>query len=172
MQLDITFHPEKIAPSAFIAPNAVVIGDVTIGSESSVWFGAVLRGDIAPITIGQGSNLQDGVIVHVDIGQPTVVGDGVTVGHGAILHGCTIGDNVLIGIRAVVLSGAVIGENSVIGAGAVVPEGTVIEPNSVVLGIPGRVVKKVTPELLERIRSHAEHYREYARMYKLARSKA
>ncbi|HDN79969.1 MAG: gamma carbonic anhydrase family protein [Chloroflexi bacterium] len=166
MKIDVVFHPEKIDPSAFIAPGAIIIGDVTVGPESSIWFGTVIRGDIAPVIVGRGSNIQDGAVVHVDIDQPTVIGDGVTIGHGAIVHGCTIGDNVLIGIRAVVLSRAVIGENCIIGAGAVIPEGTVIPPNSVVLGVPGRVVKEVTPEVRERIRSYAEHYREYARIYR------
>lgn len=164
--MDVEFHPEKIDPSAFVAPGAFIIGDVTIGPESSVWFGAVLRGDIAPIVVGQGSNIQDTAVVHVDIGQPTFIGNGVTVGHGAILHGCTVGDNVLVGIRAVVLTGAVIGENSLIGAGAVVPEGTVIPPNSLVLGVPARVVGEVTPELLRRIKESAEHYRNYIRVYR------
>ncbi len=164
--MDVAFHPEKIDPSAFIAPGAFIIGDVTIGPESSVWFGVVLRGDIAPITIGRGSNIQDGAVVHVDIGRPTIIGNWVTVGHGAILHGCTIGDNVLIGIRAVVLTGAIIGENSLIGAGAVVTEGSVIPPNSLVLGVPAKVVGEVTPELLKRIKDAAEHYRHYTQVYR------
>ncbi|MCS7286545.1 MAG: gamma carbonic anhydrase family protein [Anaerolineae bacterium] len=164
--MDVEFHPEKIDPSAFIAPGAFIIGDVTIGPESSVWFGAVLRGDIAPIVVGRKTNIQDGAVVHVDIGQPTFIGNGVTVGHGAILHGCTIRDNVLIGIRAVVLTGAVIGENSIVGAGAVVTEGTVIPPNSLVLGIPARVVGEITPELLQRIKESAEHYRNYIQVYR------
>ncbi len=164
--MDVEFHPEKIDPSAFIAPGAFIIGDVTIGPESSVWFGAVLRGDIAPIVVGRGTNIQDAAVVHVDIGQPTFIGDGVTVGHGAILHGCTIGNNVLVGIRAVVLTGAVIGENSLIGAGAVVPEGTIIPPNSLVLGVPAKVVREITPELLRRIKESAEHYKNYVQVYR------
>lgn len=166
--MDVEFHPEKIDPSAFIAPGAFIVGDVTIGPESSVWFGAVLRGDIAPIIVGRKTNIQDGAVVHVDIGQPTLIGNGVTIGHGAILHGCTIGDNVLIGIRAVVLTGAVIGENSLVGAGAVVTEGTVIPPNSLVLGIPAKVVGEITPELLQRIKESAEHYRNYIQVYKVS----
>ncbi len=164
--MDVGFHPEKIDPSAFIAPGAIIIGDVTIGAESSVWFGAILRGDIAQIVIGRGTNIQDGAVVHVDIGRPTFIGDGVTVGHGAVLHGCTVGDNVLIGIRAVVLTGAVIGENSLIGAGAVVTEGTVIPPNSLVLGVPARVAGEVSSELLQRIKESAEHYKNYIQVYK------
>ena len=164
--MDVAFHPEKIDPTAFVAPGAFIIGDVTIGPESSVWFGVVLRGDIAPIVIGEGSNIQDGAVVHVDIGRPTIIGNWVTVGHGAVLHGCTIGDNVLIGIRAVVLTGAVVGENSLIGAGAVVTEGSIIPPNSLVLGIPAKVVGEVTPELLRRIKDAAEHYRNYTQVYK------
>ncbi len=168
MRVDASHHPEKIHPDAYVAPTAVIVGDVTIGPEASVWFGAVIRGDIAPVTIGRGSNVQDGAIIHVDIDRPTRIGENVTIGHGAVVHGCTIGDNVLIGIRAVVLSGAVIGENSIVGAGAVVTEGTVIPPNSLVLGIPGRVVKELTPELRERILVSAEHYRHYAGIYREA----
>ena len=167
MHIDPIFHPEKIDSSAFIAPTAIIIGDVTIGPESSVWYGAVVRGDISPVVIGQGSNVQDGAVVHVDIGQPTTIGNGVTLGHGAIVHGCTIEDNVLIGIRAVVLTGAVIGANSIVGAGAVIPEGTVIPPNSLVLGVPGKVVRKLDDEHVERIRTYARHYVEYAKVYKI-----
>ena len=164
-KVDRGIYPEKIDPSAFIAETATVMGDVTVGRESSIWYGAVVRGDTAPITIGERTNIQDGCIVHVAAGQPTTIGDGVTMGHGAIVHGATIGHNVIVAVRAVVLDGAVVGENSIIGAGSVVTEGTVIPPNSLVLGVPGRVVRPVSQEQAERIRSSARNYVEYSRAY-------
>ena len=116
-----------ISSSAFVADNATVRGDVTLGERSSVFFGAVLRGDRAPITIGSGTNIQDNCVVHVDYDYPVVVGQNVTVGHGAILHGCTVGDNTLIGMGAIVLNGAQVGSNCLIGAGALVPQHAVID---------------------------------------------
>ena len=138
----------KVHPSAYIAPTAVLVGDVTIEEGVSIWDGAVLRGDVSHIFVGKNSNIQDNVVVHVSHGVPTVIGENVTVGHLAMVHAATIEDNVIIGIHAVVLDGAVIGEGSVVGAGAVVTPGTKIPPNSLVLGIPAKVVKQ-GPEIRE-----------------------
>lgn len=142
----------------FIAANATVIGDVTIGAGSSVWYGAVIRADMAPVTIGQHSNLQDGCLVHVAEDFPLRLGDHVTVGHGAILHGCTVESGVLIGMGAIVLDGAVIGAGSIIGAGALVPERKVVPPNSLVVGVPGKVARTVAPEEAAHLIEHAAGY--------------
>jgi carbonic anhydrase/acetyltransferase-like protein (isoleucine patch superfamily) len=142
----------------WIAPTAVVIGKVTLEKNASVWWNSVLRGDNEPITVGEGSNIQDGCVLHTDAGFPLVIGKGVTVGHMVMLHGCTIGDDSLIGIGAVVLNGAIIGRNCLIAAGALVPEGKSIPDNSLVMGAPGKVVREVTPEHLARMRESAEQY--------------
>ncbi|MFZ3065876.1 MAG: gamma carbonic anhydrase family protein [Nitrospirota bacterium] len=158
----------KINPSAFVAKNATIIGTVTIGKDASVWFGAVVRGDMAEIQIGDGSNVQDNAVVHVDFGKPSIIGNGVTVGHGAIIHGAVVKDNVLIGMGSILLNGAVIGENSVIGAGTVVTEGFEVPPNSLVLGVPGKLIRQLKAEEVERIKDAARVYVEYAREYKNA----
>ena len=132
----------NIDKSVFIAEGARVIGDVTLGNNSSVWFNAVLRGDDDRIEVGEGSNIQDNCVLHCDKGNPTIVGKNVSVGHLALLHGCTVGDNSLIGMHATVMNGAVIGKNCVIGAGALVTGGTVIPDNSVAVGSPARVNRK------------------------------
>ena len=142
----------------WIAPTAVVIGKVTLGKNASVWWNSVLRGDNEPISVGEGSNIQDGCVLHTDLGFPLVIGRGVTVGHMVMLHGCTIGDDSLIGIGAVVLNGATIGRNCLIGAGALVPEGKSIPDNSLVMGAPGKVVREVSAEHLARMRESAEQY--------------
>ena len=142
----------------WIAPTAVLIGKVSLGSNASVWWHSVLRGDNEPITVGEGSNIQDGCVLHTDLGFPLVIGKGVTVGHMVVLHGCTIGDNSLIGIGAVILNGATIGRNCLIGARALIPEGKSIPDNSLVMGAPGKVVREVTPEHLARMRESAEQY--------------
>lgn len=147
-----------VHPTAWIASGALLMGDVTLGRESSVWYAAVLRGDLAPIVIGQQSNLQDGTIVHVDAGVPCRVGDRVGVGHRAILHGCTIEDDCLIGMGSMVLNGAVVGRGSVVAAGAVVKEGFLVPPGSLVVGLPARVVRPVNPALRERIAQTWQHY--------------
>lgn len=147
-----------IHPTAFIAPGAVVLGDVTLGSETSVWYNAVLRADLAPILIGEGSNIQDLTMVHVDEGVPTVVGSRVGVGHRAILHGCTVEDDCLIGMGAILLNGVRVGRGSVVGAGAVVPEGMEVPPGSLVLGVPGRVVREVDEALRQRAAANWRHY--------------
>jgi carbonic anhydrase/acetyltransferase-like protein (isoleucine patch superfamily) len=151
--------------SYFIAPSADVIGSVRLGNEVSIWFGAVLRGDNDWIEIGAGSNVQDGSIIHVDPGVPVIVGREVTIGHGALLHGCVIGDGALIGNRAMVLDGARIGAGSLIGAGALVTPRTEIPPGSVVFGTPGRVVRPVAEGDLAWMRKGSEVYRVKAREY-------
>jgi carbonic anhydrase/acetyltransferase-like protein (isoleucine patch superfamily) len=147
-----------IHPTAFLAPTAVVLGDVTLGARASVWYGAVLRGDMAPITVGEATNLQDGTIVHVDEGVPATIGARVGVGHRAILHGCTVEDECLVGMGVILLNYVHVGRGSVIAAGAVVPEGVVIPPGSLVMGVPARVVRPVDDALRERIRHTWEHY--------------
>jgi carbonic anhydrase/acetyltransferase-like protein (isoleucine patch superfamily) len=156
----------NVHASCFVAPNATVIGNVALGAESSVWYQCVLRGDVSSITVGERSNLQDGAIVHADPGLPTIIGNDVTVGHGAIIHGAVIEDGCLIGIRATLLNGCKIGGGSVVGAGAVVPEGMVVPPNSVVMGIPARVVKAVPAQLGERSRRGTEGYVRFAKAHK------
>lgn len=155
----------SLDPTAFIAPGAVVVGDVTLGAGASVWFNTVVRGDTAAVTVGEGSNLQDNSVVHVDEGQPAVIGARVTVGHRAVVHGCMIGDDCLVGMGSVILSGARLGEGSLIGAGSLVLENQIIPPGSVVLGTPARVTGKVGPAHQEAIRSGAAHYRALARSY-------
>lgn len=142
----------------WIAPGATVLGDVTMKPGASVWFGAVVRGDNDPIVIGRDTNIQDGSVLHSDPGQALIIGDGVTVGHKAMLHSCTIGDNSLIGIGAVILSRAVIGRNCIIGANALITEGKVIPDGSLVMGQPGKVVKTLEPGQIEALRVSAQHY--------------
>ena len=142
----------------WIAPNATVLGDVILLKDASVWFGVVIRGDNDPITIGERSNIQDNSVLHTDEGVPLTIGADVTVGHQAMLHGCTVGDNSLIGIGATVLNRAVIGKNCLIGAGALIPEGKVIPDGSLVMGQPGRVVRELTPEQIAHIGASALHY--------------
>jgi carbonic anhydrase/acetyltransferase-like protein (isoleucine patch superfamily) len=142
------------------------MGDVTLGPGASVWYGAVLRGDLDRIVIGAASNLQDGTIVHVDEGRPTIVGARVGVGHRAIVHGCTVEDDCLIGMGSVLLNGVVVGTGSVVAAGAVVREGMVIPPGSLVMGVPARVVRPVDDGLRDRIRATWEHYVALARRHR------
>ena len=150
----------------YIAPTATVIGDVTLEKGASIWFGAVLRADNEPIVIGEGSNVQENSVLHVDPGFPLTLGKGVTVGHMAMLHGCTIGDNTLIGIGAVVLNGAKIGKNCLIGAKALVTEGMEIPDNSMVLGAPGKIKKEVGEGALKMIKRAADHYVERSAQYR------
>jgi carbonic anhydrase/acetyltransferase-like protein (isoleucine patch superfamily) len=156
----------SIHPTAFVASTAAVMGDVTLGQDASVWYGAVLRGDMAPIVIGAQSNIQDGTIVHVDEGVPCHVGQRVGVGHRVILHGCTVEDDCLIAMGSVLLNGVVIGSGSVVAAGAVVPEGMRIPPNSLVMGVPGRIVRPVDAALAERVVSTWRHYVDEAKAHK------
>ncbi len=155
----------RLGGDNWIAPDARVIGHVTLGEGASVWFGAVVRGDNETIAIGARSNIQDGSVLHSDPGSPLALGEGVTVGHKAVLHGCTIGDNSLVGIGAIILNRAVIGRDSIVGAGALVPEGKVFPDGVLVLGSPARVVRGLTPEQIEGLRRSAEHYVGNARRF-------
>jgi carbonic anhydrase/acetyltransferase-like protein (isoleucine patch superfamily) len=149
----------KIEPTALVHESAQVIGNVQIGEQSSVWFGAVLRGDVNAITIGKRSNIQDNCTIHVDEGKfPTIIGDEVTVGHNAILHGCKVHDRVIIGMGAIVLDGAEIGEDSIVGAGALIPEGTRVPPKTLFLGLPAKQKRLLTDRDLVMIRDSARHY--------------
>lgn len=156
----------SIAASAWVADNAQVIGDVTLGENSSVWFGVVVRGDTESITVGKGSNIQDGSVLHADPGMPLVIGENVTVGHQVMLHGCTIGDNTLIGIQAVVLNGAKIGKNSLVGAGSLVTEGKQFPDGSMIFGSPAKAVRELTLEQIEGLKMTAQHYVDNASRYK------
>ena len=158
-------NPE-LGKEIYISPDAKVIGKVKIGEHVSIWPGAIVRGDINKIIIGNYSNIQDNCVLHVDPKYPLKIGNYVTIGHGAILHGCEIEDNVLIGINATILDGAKIGKCSIIGAGSVIPEKKEIPPYSLVVGVPGRVIKKLTEESEERLREYALHYWEIAKNYK------
>ena len=160
------FGAPRIAASAWVHESAVVIGDVTIGDEASVWPGAVLRGDRAPIVIGARSNVQDGAVLHCDPGKPCLVGERVTIGHRAVVHGCTVEDGALIGIGAVVLNGAVVGQGTLVAAGAVVTEGRVLPSESLVAGVPARVVRALDPELKERVARGYETYVALAKKYR------
>ena len=142
----------------WVAPSASVIGNVILQSNASVWFGAVLRGDNDPITVGPDSNIQDGSVLHTDMGSPLTLGRGVTVGHKAMLHGCEVGDYSLIGIGAVVLNGVKIGRNCIIGANALITEGKIIPDNSLVVGQPGKVVRERDPAHIAVLQMSAEHY--------------
>jgi carbonic anhydrase/acetyltransferase-like protein (isoleucine patch superfamily) len=155
-----------IEPTAFIAPGAIVLGDVVLGKDVSVWYNAVIRGDTDTISIGEGTNIQDLSMLHADPGVPCIVGCRVTVGHRVILHGCTIGDDCLIGMGAIVLNGVRLGQGSVIGAGAVLLEGTEIPPRSVVVGVPGKVVRVVDEEMTARIDHGWRHYVDQARRHR------
>lgn len=148
----------NIHATAFIAPGAVVLGDVTLGPHASVWYTAVLRGDMAPIAVGEASNVQDGTVIHVDQGFPAVIGARVGIGHRAVVHGCTVEDDCLIGMGSILLNGVVVGRGSVIAAGAVVPEGVRIPPGSLVMGVPARVVRPVDEGLRARIEGTWRHY--------------
>ena len=147
-----------IDPTAFIHPEAFVCGDVTLGARASVWPSAVIRADSAPITVGDSSNVQDGVIIHVDPGLPCTIGARVTIGHRAMVHGATVEDDCLIGIGAIVLNGVVVGRGSLVGAGALCSEGMVIPPNSLVLGVPAKVVREVDDRLRTRIAAGVDAY--------------
>ena len=157
--------PELRGSTHFVAPSADVIGTVILENNASIWFGAVLRGDNEPIHIGANSNIQDGSVLHTDMGSPLTVGANVTVGHHAMLHGCTIGEGSLIGIKAVILNHAVIGKNCLIGANALITEGKVIPDNSLVLGSPGKVLRTLSAEEIAAMHANAAHYVKQAALF-------
>jgi carbonic anhydrase/acetyltransferase-like protein (isoleucine patch superfamily) len=161
--------PSNIHSTAWIAPTATVIGNATIEAEASVWFGAVIRADTADIFVGKRSNIQDGCILHADPGFPCRIGSQVTLGHGAIVHGATVEEDVLIGMRAVVMNGAVIGRGSIVGVGAVVPEGRQIPPGSVWVGTPARKVRDVSEKDSEAIEHAWTHYVELQKAYAMGK---
>jgi carbonic anhydrase/acetyltransferase-like protein (isoleucine patch superfamily) len=156
----------QIADSAWVAESGQVMGGVTMEANTSVWFGATVRGDTEHIVIGEGSNIQDGSVLHADHGMPLTVGKNVTVGHLVMLHGCTIGDESLIGIGAVVLNGAKIGKNCLVGAGSLVTEGKEFPDGSMIMGTPAKVVRQLTPEQIEGLRQSAQHYIANAHRFK------
>ena len=156
----------RVAASAWVADTAQVIGNVVLGENASVWFGTVVRGDTEAITIGAGTNIQDASVLHADFGQPLVIGERVTVGHQVMLHGCTIGDETLIGIGAIVLNGARIGKNCLVGAGSLVTEGKEFPDGSMIMGTPAKVVRQLTLEQIEGLRLSAQHYIDNARMFR------
>ena len=162
-QLD-DFKP-ALHDTAWVADSAQIMGNVTLAEDCSVWFGVVIRGDTETITIGKGSNIQDNSVLHADDGMPLVIGENVTVGHQVMLHGCTVGDNSLIGIQAVVLNGAKIGKNCLVGAGSLVTEGKQFPDGCMILGSPARVIRQLSPEQIEGLKMSAQHYMDNARRY-------
>ena len=165
MFYDLENKKPKNSGENWVAPNATIIGDVTLEKNTSIWFNAVLRGDIENIHIGEGSNVQDGSVLHTDPGCPLRVGKDVTIGHMVMLHGCTIGDNSLIGIGAVILNNAKIGNNCIIGAKALITEDKEIPDNSLVVGSPGKVIRKITEEETEAVKKNAIRYQENWKKY-------
>ncbi|MCE1244069.1 gamma carbonic anhydrase family protein [Oryzomicrobium sp.] len=155
----------RLDPAAWVAPNATVIGDVRLAAGASVWWNAVLRGDNDPISIGANTNIQDGSVLHTDEGVPLTLGENVTVGHMVMLHGCTVGDNSLIGIGTVILNRAVIGRNSIVGANTLIPEGKTYPDGVLILGSPGKVVRQLEPEEIARLAQSAAHYVDNAKRY-------
>ena len=156
----------QIAATAWVADSAQVMGDVVLGDDVSVWFGTVVRGDSETITIGRGSNIQDASVLHADPGKPLIIGERVSVGHQVMLHGCTVGDETLIGIGAIVLNGAVIGKNCLVGAGSLVTEGKVFPDGCMILGSPAKAVRQLSPEQIEGLKSIAQHYIDNAVRFK------
>jgi carbonic anhydrase/acetyltransferase-like protein (isoleucine patch superfamily) len=156
----------KIADSAWVASSAEVMGDVVLGDDVGIWFGVVVRGDTAAIQVGARTNIQDLSVLHADVGMPLTIGSGVTVGHKAMLHGCSVGDDSLIGIGAIVLNGAKIGKGCLVGAGALVTEGKEFPDGSMILGTPARVVAQLSPEQLQGLRASADHYVANAKRFK------
>lgn len=156
----------KVHETAFVAPDADLIDKVEIGKVSSIWYHTVLRGDNDSITIGERSNVQDNAVIHCGVGFPVTIGNDVTIGHSAIVHGCTVGDNTLIGMGSIILNGVKIGSNCIIGAGALITQGKVIPDGSLVLGSPAKVVRDLTPEEIEKNRKSAARYVELANMRK------
>jgi carbonic anhydrase/acetyltransferase-like protein (isoleucine patch superfamily) len=167
MIYDLEKNVPEINADSWVAPNAIIIGKVKLEKNSSIWFNAVLRGDIEKIVIGENSNIQDGSVLHTDPGYPLTVGKGVTVGHMVMLHGCEISDDTLIGIGSTILNKAKIGKNCIIGANTLVTENKAIPDNSLVLGSPGKVIRKVTDDEIKVICENAKHYVENSKRYKI-----
>ena len=167
MIYDLKKNVPEISADSWVAPNAIIIGKVKLEKNSSIWFNAVLRGDIEKIVIGENSNIQDGSVLHTDPGYPLTVGKGVTVGHMVMLHGCEISDDTLIGIGSTILNKAKIGKNCIIGANTLVTENKVIPDNSLVLGSPGKVIRKVTDDEIKVICENAKHYVKNSKRYKI-----
>jgi carbonic anhydrase/acetyltransferase-like protein (isoleucine patch superfamily) len=163
---ELDYIAPRLAASAWVADSAQVMGNVELGEDTSIWFGAILRGDTETITIGRGSNIQDASVLHADIGKPLTVGENVTVGHKVMLHGCTIGDGSLIGIGAVILNGAKIGKSCIVGAGALVTEGKEFPDGSMIIGSPAKVVRVLSADQQDALRMSAVHYIENARRFK------
>lgn len=163
--LNTQFRPDQIHPTTFVAQGAVIVGDVTLAEETSVWFNASLRGDTTPIAIGPRSNIQEGCIFHADPGFPAIIGAGVTVGHGAVVHGAKVGDNTLIGMRAVLLNGVEVGENCIIGAGSLLTQGKTFPAGSLIVGSPAKVMRSLTAEEIEENRASAETYVKRSRAF-------
>ena len=155
----------RVSPEAFVAEGAALVGDVTIGEGSSIWFGAVLRGDIAPVAVGRFTSIQDNSVVHVARNVATTIGDYVTVGHSAIVHAATVEDDCLIGMHSTILDGAVIGRGSIVGAGAVVTEGMQVPPGSLVVGVPAKVVRQLSADQIDGLHQHAIRYAALARRH-------
>ena len=164
--LSVAGHSPQLHPESWVAPNATVVGQVILAVGSSAWYGAILRAEVETIEIGAGTNIQDGVTIHVDPGFPARIGSGVSVGHNAVLHGCTIEDDSLVGMGAVVLNGAVVGSGSLIAAGAVVPQGAVIPPGSMVAGVPGKVRRQLSDDEIAGIRTNATLYQELVKLHR------
>lgn len=169
MRIEVSGHRPDVHETAWLAPNATVIGKVKLEAQVSIWYNAVLRGDTELITVGERSNIQDGCVLHADPGFPTTVGAGVSVGHNAILHGCTVEDDCLIGMGATVLNGAVIGRGSLIAANALIPEGAQIPPGSLVAGVPGKVRRELTDEQQRGIELNAMAYLHYMSEHRSAK---
>ena len=166
----MSFFPRKglftpVEGGAFVASNAIVTGDVTLGEDCGIWFGCVVRGDDAPLTIGRRTNIQDLTMIHADTGVPNTIGDEVTVGHRVVLHGAAVGDRCLIGMGAILLGGSVIGEESIVAAGCVVKEGFEVPPRSLVVGVPGKIVREISEDEVRMIRDSAEGYVRKIRLY-------
>ena len=156
---------DNIKDSVVICSGAQVIGDVEIGEDASIWHGAVVRGDVNSIKIGNNSTVQDNCVIHCSKGFPTIIKDNVSIGHGAVVHGCILEDNVLVGMNATILNGAKIGKNSIVGAGAVVSEGKEFPPNSLILGVPARLIKEVSAEQIIHIQDNADNYVKLSKQY-------
>jgi len=165
MFYDLENKKAKNAGENWVAPNSIIIGDVTLEKNTSIWFNATLRGDVENIYVGTGTNIQDGSVLHTDPGYPLKIGKDVTIGHLAMLHGCTIADNSLIGIGAVILNGAKIGKNCIIGANTLITENKEIPDNTLVIGSPGKIVRKVTNEEAKLITENAIHYQKNWKKY-------